>query len=156
MVPSSLLFVSAIKQRNNAAMKTHDVQSIEIKQAPKQVFEYVANPCNLPKWTDAFSSADSATAIMRTPNGELAIKLRTDVNEKSRTIDWHMTMPDKSLGRAFSRVTEGRDGSSVYSFVLMSPPVPLEMLEGALQTQVQTLRRELSKLKTILEAHDYS
>ena len=41
---------------------------------------------------------------------------------------------------------------SVYSFVLMAPPVPLEALEGALSTQMAVLAQELQTLKARLEA----
>ena len=35
-------------------MKTHDVQSVSIAQPARVVFDYVAKPENLPKWTNAF------------------------------------------------------------------------------------------------------
>ena len=38
-------------------MKTFDVQSIGIDRPAQEVFEYVANPANLPNWTNAFKSA---------------------------------------------------------------------------------------------------
>ena len=47
-------------------MKTFDVQSIEIDRPVSEVFDYVANPANLPKWTNAFKSADHEKAALRT------------------------------------------------------------------------------------------
>ncbi|WP_346914182.1 hypothetical protein [uncultured Roseibium sp.] len=63
-----------------------------------------------------------------------------------------MTFPDGSVGTAYSRVTPDGAEKSIYSFVLMAPPVPLEMLEGALSEQMGILARELVELKTRLEA----
>jgi hypothetical protein len=40
---------------------------------------------------------------------------------------------------------------TVYTFVLLPPPVPLEQLEGALEQQSHTLKEELARLKTLLE-----
>ncbi len=67
------------------------------------------------------------------------------------TIDWKMTFPDGAIGVAYSRVTPDGEARSVYSFVLMAPPVPLEALEGALKAQSETLAKELLRLKDILE-----
>jgi len=132
--------------------KNFDVQSIGIDASFSEVFEYVSKPQNLPLWTNAFSKADDTTAVMVTPNGGMNIKLKTLASKVSGTIDWYMTMPDGSIGKAFSRVTENNNGKSViYSFVLMAPPVPLEQLEGALSAQKEILAEELKKLRDLLE-----
>ena len=52
-------------------------------------------------------------------------------------------------------VCEGPSGggaTTVFTFVLMPPPVALEQLEGALQQQVGILKKELQTLKSILES----
>lgn len=133
-------------------MKSHDVQSISINVAAHDLFEYLARPANLPRWTSAFAAADEASARMRTPAGEVAIKLGTLANRQSGTIDWVMTFPDGTVGAAYSRVTPDGAARSVYSFVLMAPPVPLEALEGALEIQMKTLVEELARLKSLVEA----
>jgi hypothetical protein len=63
-----------------------------------------------------------------------------------------MTFPDGSVGTAYSRVTPDGEYRSVFSFVLMAPPVPLEELEGALEAQRKVLANELVRLKTRPEA----
>lgn len=130
--------------------KNFDVQSIGINAAPNVVFEFIAKPENLPLWTNAFSSADQASAIMVTPAGEMNIELETLISKSEGTIDWIMGMPDGSKGKAYSRVTDN-NGNAIYSFVLLAPPVPLEQLEGALADQKATLAKELVALKGILE-----
>lgn len=133
-------------------MKTHDVQSISIAKPKAQVFAYIANPENLPKWTNAFKSADRTKAELVTPSGAFAIQLETQAAADAGTVDWIMTFPDGSKGAAYSRVTEDTAETSIYSFVLMAPPVPLEMLEGALEEQKTILAKELVSLKARLEA----
>lgn len=133
-------------------MKTHDVQSISIAKPRAEVFAYIANPANLPAWTNAFKSADAERAELVTPNGAVPIRLETRVSAEQGTIDWIMTFPDGSVGAAYSRVTEDAGDSSIYSFVLMAPPVPLEALEGALEAQKETLATELVSLRKRLEA----
>ncbi|KUP94047.1 SRPBCC family protein [Tritonibacter horizontis] len=133
-------------------MKTHDVQSISIAKPRADVFAYIANPANLPDWTNAFKSADAERAELVTPNGAVPIRLETRASAEQGTIDWIMTFPDGSVGAAYSRVTEDAGNSSIYSFVLMAPPVPLEALEGALEAQKKTLATELVSLRKRLEA----
>lgn len=136
--------------------KTHDVQSVNIRASIAKVFGYIANPQNLPNWTSAFSKADENSAILITPNGELNIGLKTKTNQELGTIDWYMTMPDGSVSAAYSRVVAGPDGDTIYSFVLLAPPVPLEQIEGTLLSQMKTLKEELQNLKGILDNPDNS
>jgi len=132
-------------------MKTFDVQSVGIRAQATQVFAFIANPNNLPRWTSAFKRVSDGEAVMETPHGTVAIELATVARQEAGTIDWRMTFPDGTVGVAYSRVTPDGEARSVYSFVLMAPPVPLEALEGALQAQRVTLAKELLRLKEILE-----
>ncbi|MBC71850.1 MAG: hypothetical protein CMH47_06120 [Muricauda sp.] len=132
--------------------KNYDVQSININATPERVFDFVAEPTNLPKWALGFSEVDETSALMETPNGKMKIGLINIINKEAGTIDSIMTMPDGSIGKAFSRVTENNDGkSAIYSFVLMAPPVPLAEIEGTLEMQKKQLAQELIHLKSILE-----
>lgn len=105
-------------------MKTFDVQSIGIEAPVNRVFEFVAEPSNLPKWASAFRTADRRSARLQTPQGTATIALRTDARKDAGTIDWTMTFPDGSVGTAYARVTPDGECKSVFSFVLMAPPVP--------------------------------
>ena len=133
-------------------MKTFDVQSIGIEAARDRVFEFVAEPSNLPKWANAFKSADKHSARLQTPQGTATIALGTDASRDAGTVDWTMTFPDGSVATAYTRVTPDGENRAVFSFVLMAPPVPLEAVEGALNAQRKILAEELVRLKTILEA----
>ena len=133
-------------------MKNFDVQSIGLTVSANVAFDYISQPSNLPKWTNAFSRADATTADLVTPNGEVPIKLQTVVSRDAGSVDWLMTFPDGSTGAAYSRITPNGDNEAIYSFVLMAPPVPLEALEGALEAQKGILSGELEELKGILAA----
>jgi hypothetical protein len=130
-------------------LKTFDVQSIELSTSFNKAFKFIANPRNLPKWTSAFKVADEEAALLVTPNGELQIKLTTVANG-SGTIDWHMQMPDGSIGKAYSRLTELPGGNTVYTFVLLAPPLPIEQVEGTLEAQKLLLAEELKNLQRLL------
>lgn len=131
-------------------MKTFDVQTVEINAPFEKVFNYIAEPRNLPEWTNAFKEASNGQARLETPNGNVDVVLKVGASREQGTIDWTITFPDESVATAFSRVISKQDGKSIYSFVLMAPPVPLEQLEGALDAQSEILRKELSKLTGIL------
>jgi hypothetical protein len=133
-------------------MKNFDVQSIGLTVSETVAFDYISQPENLPKWTNAFSRADATSADLVTPAGAVPIKLETVTSREAGTVDWIMTFPDGSIGAAYSRITPNSDGESIYSFVLMAPPVPLEALEGALAAQTEILATELVELKGILAA----
>ncbi|WP_206539839.1 hypothetical protein [Kordia zhangzhouensis] len=131
-------------------IKNFDVQSVSIQTSKNKAFEYISNPSNLSEWTNAFKEADEKSALLITPNGEMKIGLEIKTNKELGTIDWYMTMPDGSVGVAYSRVVIGSDNNAIYSFILIAPPVPLEQIEGTLSEQIVQLKEELQKLQAIL------
>lgn len=133
-------------------MENHRVESVRVGGRFGQVFEYIANPHNLPAWTHAFKAVCDGKAILATPDGTVEIGLRVDSSRPTGTIDWHMAMPDGTNASAFSRVVQESDRHCVFTFILMAPPMPLEKLEGTLDQQAAILRAELVKLKEILAA----
>ncbi|NOY92992.1 MAG: SRPBCC family protein [Deltaproteobacteria bacterium] len=133
-------------------MKAFDVQGIEILTSADEVFDFVADPGNLPRWAKAFSEVQDERARLETPAGVVDIGLRTYPNRDARTVDWRLEFPNGSVALAQSRATETTRGTAIYSFVLHAPPVPLEELEGALAEQIDTLARELHALKALMEA----
>ena len=131
-------------------MKTFEVQATELNVPADQAYRYIADPKNLPEWTNAFKKVWDGRAVMETPDGSVEIGLEVDTASKHATIDWIMTSPNGNVARAYSRVVSAGDQSCVYSFILLAPPVPLEKLEGALEQQSQTLREEMTRLRSIL------
>jgi polyketide cyclase/dehydrase/lipid transport protein len=137
-------------------MKTFDVQSIEIKAPFVRSFEYIADPDNLPEWTEAFRAIGDGKAEMHTEKGSVTVDLLVTASREFGTVDWAMTFPDRAVATASSRLVENGLGSCVYSFVLKAPALPLEQLEGALEAQSRILRKELERLREILEASSIS
>jgi len=132
-------------------MRSFDVQSIELACDYERAFHYISMPENLVEWTAFFKSVQNGRATIRTPDGELEIGLEVKANQSVGNVDWFMTMPDGAEGRAFSRLVPNRPHSTIYTFILLAPPVPLEKLEGTLQQQVGILREELAQLNRILD-----
>lgn len=135
-------------------MKNFDVQGIDVNVPRDEVLAFIADPEQLPRWTNAFASVSPGRAVMRTPGGEVAIELNVETSPEQGTVDWRMTFPDRSVATAYSRVVELDRDRCIYTFVLTPPPVPLEQLEGALSEQSRTLAEELRTLKRILENHE--
>jgi uncharacterized protein YndB with AHSA1/START domain len=127
-------------------MRDFDVQTVEIEAPFEEAFRYIADPGTLPEWTHAFRSVTAGRAQLVTPQGSVDIGLEVTARREAGTVDWTMTFPDGSVARAFSRLVD-HGGRTLYSFVLLAPPVPLEQLEGALAQQSQTLREELKTLQ---------
>ena len=128
-----------------------DVQGVTIQSPLQNVFPYIADAAKLPEWTNAFSSVGNGKALLQTPNGKVEIGLEVRSSAQHGTVDWRMTFPDGNVATAFSRVVPLDSESCAYTFVLLPPPVPLEMLEGVLAEQSLTLTRELKELKSLLE-----
>jgi len=132
-------------------MRTFDVQFIEIACDYERAFHYISKPENLVEWTAAFKAVRNGRATMRTLQGELEIGLEVKASQSVGNVDWFMTMPDGNVGRAFSRLVRNQPDTTIYTFVLMAPPVPLEEVEGTLEQQMRILRQELAHLKEVLE-----
>ena len=134
-------------------MKQYDLQGIDLNVPKGKAFTFIAEPENLPKWTNAFASVSQGKAVMQNPEGAIEIALEVQSSAEYGTVDWRMTFPDQSVATAFSRIVEADQEHCIYSFILMPPPVPLEQLEGALEAQSQILEKELGTLKALLEDH---
>jgi hypothetical protein len=134
-------------------MRSFNVQGIDLNVPRSEAFAFVADPAQLPRWTNAFASVTAGQAVMRTPGGKVMIDLDVQASAEHGTVDWRMTFPDRSVATAFSRIVEMDPDRCIFSFVLTPPPVPLEQLEGALEAQSRTLGEELRTLKEILEHH---
>jgi hypothetical protein len=127
-------------------MQDFDVQTVELAVPFDVAFRYIADPRTLPEWTHAFRSVADGRAMLVTPKGTVDIGLEVRASHEAGTVDWIMTFPDGSVGRAFSRLVD-RGGRCLFSFVLLAPPVPLEQVEGALAEQSRILAEELATLQ---------
>jgi hypothetical protein len=128
-------------------MRHFDVQAIEIAGPFERAFRFVADPRNLPEWTNAFVWVSGGRAMLATPRGSVEVGLEVRASLEWGTVDWIMTFHDGSVGRAFSRLLPLDHARTLYSFVLLAPPVPLEQVEGALAEQAKVLTQELTALQ---------
>jgi hypothetical protein len=127
-------------------MRDFDVQTVELGAPFDLAFRYLADARTLPEWTHAFRSVSDGRAMLATPRGAVEIGLEVSASREAGTVDWTMTFPDGSVGRAFSRLV-ARERGTLYSFILLAPPVAIEQVEGALAEQSRALREELMTLQ---------
>jgi hypothetical protein len=132
-------------------MDTFDVQNIAIQAPYDRAFRYVADPRRLPEWTYAFKAVADGRATLVTGAGTVEVGLTVEASLEQGTIDWTLAFPDGSVARAFSRLVPAGANPTIYSFVLLPPPVPLAELEGTLAEQSRIFREELAALRALLE-----
>lgn len=134
-------------------MQPFDVQAIAIEAPLETVFDYVADPATLSEWTHALQSTGLGHARMTTPNGAIDIGLRVEADRKTGVIDWVLEFPGAQVVRAEARAVRNGAQGTIFLFVLHSPPVPQEQVEGTLAQQKLILQQELRTLKQRLERH---
>jgi len=137
----------AWRRQKGKEMRDFDVQAIEIAGPFGRAFRFVADPRTLPEWTHAFRSVSGGQAMLATPKGSVEVGLEVRASLEWGIVDWIMTFPDGSVGRAFSRLVPLDHARTLYSFFLLAPPVPLEQVEGALAEQAKVLTQELAALQ---------
>ncbi len=98
-------------------MQRSDTQAISIDAPPATVFDYVAEPLNLPRWAPAFARAirpDGEDWIVENPAGELRIRVRA--SRELGTVDFLAAgvPPGVEIG-AFTRVVSNGEDSE-FSF----------------------------------------
>lgn len=125
-------------------------QSITIEAAPVDVFAFVADPANLPKWAIGFAKEirqEDGTWIVTTGSGgEVAIRHVTDA--EFGVVDGYMSpAPGVEMLGGAQRVVPNESGAE-YVFTMFQPPgMPDEVFEQ----QIAELGRELVVLKAHLE-----
>lgn len=127
-----------------------DLQSIEINVNSDIVFDFIANPKNLPLWSNNYIMANQISAIKQIPNGQLKVELETIISKNKGTIDWIITMSDGRKEWAYSRVNQNGK-NSIYSFILLTQPIASELSETTLDAQKLRLAQDLKILKNVLE-----
>lgn len=66
-------------------MRSFDVQGIDLAVPQSKAFAFIADPVELPKWTNAFASVTAGRAVMRTPSGEVMIDLEVQASAEQGT-----------------------------------------------------------------------
>jgi uncharacterized protein YndB with AHSA1/START domain len=122
--------------------------SVSIARPPAEVYDFVVNPANLPRWATAFCRAvrqDGANWIIETPQGP--VKIRFVARNELGVLD-HYVEPAPGLETYVPlRVVANGSGSEVI-FTLFRTP---EMTDAKLAEDMSWVERDLATLKRVLE-----
>ena len=142
-------------------------ESIEINRPLEEVFDYMANPQNLPEWTgpavevgdvhkstsDQFQEGDTFTLVTKflgrrfeTPYERTSYEPNRHYTDRATggpvsNQEWRYTFEELAGGTRLTRTAEGEPGG----FFKLADPI----IERALKRQVRT---DLETLKDVLEA----
>ncbi|HEX6049919.1 MAG TPA: SRPBCC family protein [Gemmatimonadaceae bacterium] len=129
-----------------------DTQTATLAAPPHDVFEFVADPENLPRWAVGFCRSirrDETSAdhwVVTTGTGDIIVRYVTD--RAAGVIDFHLSLAPGFESVAYSRVVPNADGAE-YIFTQLQPPgMPDEVFEA----QVEALREELIVLQALVRA----
>jgi hypothetical protein len=127
-----------------------DTQTVSIAAASDEVFWFLADPENLPRWAVGFARSirrEDDTWIVTTAQGDLPVRLVSD--QESGTIDFHMTPGPGIEVVAYSRVVPNDAGAEYLFTQFQSAGMPDEVFAA----QCAALREELAILPILFRAH---
>jgi len=129
-------------------METRTV-SVSIRESPQKVYEFAADPANLPKWAPGFVKSIAnrdGQWVAQTTMGEVTFAF-AERNEFG-VLDHGVTLPS---GESFSnpmRVVANGEGSEVLFTLFRLPP----MTEAEFDQDAKVVLGDLEKLKAVIEA----
>jgi hypothetical protein len=132
-----------------AATRRSETRSITIDAPPDTVFDYVANPLNLPEWAPGLAKSirwDGTNWVMTTIAGEAVITVRTSA--EARTVDL-LAGKQPAVGErgSYSRVLANGAGSE-FVFTLF---FPASFSDEAVERQMAAVDGELAAVKRLVE-----
>ncbi len=126
-----------------------DTQTVSVQVAPEQLFDFVVDPRNLPRWAIHFCQSVRPNAdgswTARGEEGEVTFRVRAD--GKCGVVDWHLTPAPGVEVLAASRVLPSGSGATYVFTQFRAPGMPDE----GFQKQISDLREELQALRAALE-----
>ncbi len=126
-----------------------DTQAIYIHADPKDVFEFLAEPENLPRWAVGFCRAirkEGRRWIAQTAQGEVEIQYATD--PATGVIDFHILPAPGVEMVAYSRVVPNGN-SAEYVFTQFQES---GMPDHVFESNIAALKEELVVLKALMQA----
>lgn len=125
--------------------------SVSINRNPQEVYDFTANPENLPKWAAGLSGAkihkEGDHWVSDSPMGKVKIKF-ADKN-KFGVLDHDVTVPTGETTHNPLRVIPNESGSEVVFTVFKTAKMTQEQFDKDAK-QIET---DLKKLKSELEKH---
>lgn len=126
-----------------------DTQQVAISVDHRQLFAFLADPGNLPKWAVGFCRAirqDGDRWMVQTPQGEVAVRYVT--HPSLGIIDFLLSPGPGIEMTAYSRVLPNGDGSEYIFTQFQAPGMPDDVYEA----QVRALKEELVVLRALMHA----
>jgi len=126
-------------------MNSH-TRTVTIQAEWKKVYDFLANPANLPKWAICFCQSikhDANDWIVTTPMGQM--KIRYDTDAERGLIDLYDASDSNP---AFTRVVPNGPEGTEYIFTFFQGP---EIPDEVFAEQIKGLKTELSVLKDLME-----
>jgi uncharacterized protein YndB with AHSA1/START domain len=129
-------------------METRTV-SVSISANPERVYEFAANPDNLPQWAPGFVNSIANREgqwVAQTTMGEVTFAFAE--RNSFGVLDHGVTLPS---GESFfnpMRVVANGQGSEVLFTLFRHPP----MTEAEFERDAKVVLGDLEKLKTVIEA----
>jgi hypothetical protein len=133
----------------NATVTRSDTQAIEIEAGPADLFDFLADPENLPRWAVGFCRGirrDGGQWLVMTAEGEVGIRYVTD--RQLGVIDFYISPAPGVELAAYSRVLPNGDGAEYVFTQFQSPGMP----DGVFAGQVAALTEELRILQGLIRA----
>jgi hypothetical protein len=124
--------------------------SVSIERSASEVYEFVVNPMNLPRWASGLAGAVQkigADWVADSPMGKLTLKFATD--NPFGVLDHAVTTEAGLTFQNPMRVVPNGDGSEV-TFVLFRLA---DMSEQQFAEDAAQVQKDLAQLKAILEGH---
>jgi uncharacterized protein YndB with AHSA1/START domain len=125
-----------------------DTQSVTIAAAPEQVWTFVADGANLPRWAIGFAKSvrpDRSGWMVSTAQGEVPTAIAAD--EAVGTVDFRMEPVPGVVATAYARVMPNGEGAELVFTQFHQPGVPDEVFDQL----VAAVGHELVALKAVLE-----
>lgn len=122
--------------------------SISIACPPSQVYEFVSDPANLPRWAGGLCKAARPAGgrwLLDTPAGELAFRFAP--SNSLGVLDHFIGEPGDEV-YVPARVIANGEGSELLLTLFQTPAMP----DSAFAADARLVEQDLAKLKRLLEA----
>jgi hypothetical protein len=123
--------------------------STSIDRSPQEVYDFVADPTNLPRWASGLGASIKHVNrewVADTPNGP--VKIRFAPRNDLGVLDHYVTIAPDVVVYVPMRVVPNGIGSELI-FTLFRQP---DMTDQKFQQDAEWVMRDLNRLKTVLES----